>query len=83
MVAVSGYRFVRYNGTDWCDALVPIRPLQWYRLERYAGTDWSDALVPIHPLQWYRFADIITCYPLPYFQYIARYIYKYISFLKN
>ena len=31
MVAVSGYRFVRYNGTDWCDALVPIRPLQWYR----------------------------------------------------
>ena len=47
MVAVSGYRFVRYNGTDWCDALVPIHPLQWYQLVRNVGTDSSATVVPI------------------------------------
>ena len=31
MVGVIWYRFVRYSGTDWSDALVPIHPLQWYR----------------------------------------------------
>ena len=55
MVAVSGYRFVRYNGTDWCDALVPIRPLQWYRLVRCVGTDSSATVVPIGAKRWYRF----------------------------
>ena len=31
MGGVIWYRFVRYSGTDWSDALVPIHPLQWYR----------------------------------------------------
>ena len=46
MVGVIWYRFVRYSGTDWSDALVPIHPLQWYRFADIITLSLSCQLTP-------------------------------------